>query len=111
MQQADIKYLSLTKVDPLKVFKLLDSLSYETIITLRAKYSNKIFRRNIASFLKIYNGMRISVCGEDLRCLGVLPGPRYQKIFERVFAAKLNGKVKTKEEELNLIKQLLKKRS
>jgi tRNA nucleotidyltransferase (CCA-adding enzyme) len=111
MRISDIKYLSGTKIKPSKMFKLLKPLSYETIVALRAKYQNKIFRRNTASFLEIYNEMRISVCGEDLRCLGVLPGPRYQRIFEQVLAAKLNGQVKNKEEELILIKQLLKKRS
>jgi len=52
--------------------------------------------------------MRILISGEDLHKLGVLPGPRYQKIFARVLNAKLNGQIKTKEEELELIKQLIK---
>ncbi|MFH0855730.1 MAG: CCA tRNA nucleotidyltransferase [Candidatus Omnitrophota bacterium] len=109
MRPCDIRYLSSSKIQPSRMFKLLEPLSYETIIALRARHKNKIFRRNTADFLEIYNGMRISVCGQDLRCLGVLPGPRYQKIFERVLSAKLNGRAKTKEEELILIKKLLKK--
>ncbi len=103
-----IKDLSKTKIRPSRVYALLEPLSYESIIALRAKHNNSIFRRNIADFLEIYNGMRILVCGDDLRCLGLLPGPRYQKIFSLVLNAKLNGEVKTKDEELSLIKGLLK---
>ena len=104
-----IKDLSRAKIEPAKIFAFLEPLSYETILALKAKYANSAFRLNIANFLEIYNGMRIFIGGEDLHCLGVLPGPRYQKIFEQVLAAKLNGRVKSKEEELILIKQLLKK--
>ncbi|MFA5150152.1 MAG: hypothetical protein WC090_02895, partial [Candidatus Omnitrophota bacterium] len=92
-------------------FALLEPLSYETILALRAKYNNPVFKRNITDFLDIYNGMRISVSGDDLAGLGVLPGPRYRKIFTQVLKAKLNGQVRNKEEELALIKQLLRKRS
>ena len=103
--------LSKVKVKPSRIFSLLEPLSYETILAFRAKYKNPVFKRNIKDFLDIYNGMRIFVSGNDLRGLGVLPGPRYQKIFTQVLRAKLNGQVKTKEEELALIKQLLRKRS
>lgn len=113
-KQAGCKFiaeLSSPKIKPSRIFVLLERLSYETIIALRAKYMNRVFKRNIADFLEIYNGMRIFVSGEDLHGLGVLPGPRYQKIFARVLNAKLNGQVKTKEEELSLIRELLKNRS
>ncbi len=107
----DIADLSKAGIKPSRLYVLLEPLSYETIIALRAKYRDSLIRRNIADFLEIYNGMRIFVCGEDLHCLGLLPGPRYQKIFAQVLNAKLNGRVKTKEEELSLIRQLLRKRS
>lgn len=103
-----IKDLSKKNTKPARIFACLEPLSYETIIALRARYANPAFRLNIANFLEIYNGMRILVCGEDLHCLGVFPGPKYRRIFARVLTAKLNGKIKTKDEELKLIKQLLK---
>ena len=103
--------LSRASIAPARIFALLEPLSYETILALRAKYNNPVFKRNITDFLDIYNGMRISVSGDDLAGLGVLPGPRYRKIFTQVLKAKLNGQVRNKEEELALIKQLLRKRS
>ncbi|MDD2927380.1 MAG: hypothetical protein PHE30_00825 [Candidatus Omnitrophica bacterium] len=101
--------LSRASIKPARIFGLLEPLSYETILALRAKYNNPVFKRNITDFLDIYNGMRISVSGNDLAGLGVLPGPRYRKIFTQVLKAKLNSQVRNKEEELALIKQLLRK--
>ncbi|MCX5707068.1 MAG: hypothetical protein NTW13_05390 [Candidatus Omnitrophica bacterium] len=103
--------LSKVKIKPSKLFALLEPLSYETILVLRARHKNFNLKRHIADFLEIYNGMRIFVSGRDLHGLGVLPGPSYLKIFTQVLNAKLNGRVKTKGEELALIKGLIKKRS
>ncbi|MFA5287484.1 MAG: hypothetical protein WC394_04365 [Candidatus Omnitrophota bacterium] len=103
--------LSNPKIKPAKIFALLNPLSYEAVIALRAKYKNSVLKRHIADFLEIYNGMCIFVSGDDLHRLGLSPGPSYQEIFALVLNAKLNGEVKNKEEELSLIKELLKKRS
>jgi len=107
--RAFIADLSSLGIKPSRIFALLEPLSYETIISLRAKYNNPVLRRHIADFLEIYNGMCILVSGNDLHCLGLPPGPRYRKIFAYVLSAKLNGEVKDKEEEMSLIKRLLKK--
>jgi len=111
MPLKEVRDLSKAKIKPSRIFMLLEPLSYETILALKVKHNNPVFKRNLTNFLNIYNDMRILVCGEDLHCLGVLPGPRYQKIFTLVLNAKLNGKIKSKEEELSLIKKLIKKRS
>ena len=75
---------------------------------MRSKYHNGVLRQNIAAFLEIYNGMRLAVSGGDLNGMGLSPGPAYRKIFTHVLTAKLNGEVNTREEELSLIRQLLK---
>lgn len=103
--------LSRRAIKPSHIFALLEPLSYETILALKAKYNNLILKEHIEDFLEIYNGMRIYVSGDDLHGLGVVPGPSYQKIFAEVLKAKLNGLVRTKAEELVLIKSLLNKRS
>jgi tRNA nucleotidyltransferase (CCA-adding enzyme) len=103
--------LNKAKIKPSRIYAILEPLSYESIIMLAAKYSRVYLNEHIADFLEIYNGMRIYVSGEDLHGLGVLPGPGYQKIFSHVLNAKLNGQVRTKEQEMLLIKELIKKRS
>jgi tRNA nucleotidyltransferase (CCA-adding enzyme) len=103
-----IRQLCGKKIRPSRIFDLLEPLSYEVIILLRAKYKNPVLKRHIADFFSNYNGMRICVSGDDLHRLGVAPGPYYQKIFTQVLKAKLEGQLRTKEEELALIRKLIK---
>ena len=46
--------------------------------------------------------------GETLKQMLLTPGPTYQKILIALRAAWLDGEVKTKEEEITLLKKLLK---
>jgi tRNA nucleotidyltransferase (CCA-adding enzyme) len=100
--------LSKKQVSPEKIFSLLEPLSYETIILISATTLNNNFKKHLADFFEIYNGMRLCISGNDLGGLGVLPGPEYRKIFAQVLAAKLNGRVKNRQTELALIKKLVK---
>jgi len=100
--------LSKPDLSPAQIFAKLEPLSYEAIILLRASSSNKYLKKYIRDFLEIYNGMRLYVNGSHLYKMGVLPGPRYKKIFAKVLKAKLNGEVKSLREELKLIKKLVK---
>jgi len=100
--------LNKEKIKPSKIFALLEPLSYETLLLLKAKYKSKRIQRHIANFFKYYNGIRIHITGNDLHRLGLEPGPRYQKIFAKVLNAKLDGKVETKEEELAIVAKLIK---
>jgi tRNA nucleotidyltransferase (CCA-adding enzyme) len=102
-----VSKLSRNKVNPAEIFHLLEPLSYEVTLFIKAKYKNHNLQKHIADFFEIYNGMKICISGDDLRRLGVIPGPFYQKVFTKVLNAKLEGLVKTKDDELVLIKRLL----
>lgn len=103
-----IELLSKKKVLPVKIFNQLEPLSYETIILLKASSANKNVKRNISNFLEVYNGIRLFISGKDLAGLGIIPGPKYQKIFSKVMEAKLSGQVKSMSQELEMIKELIK---
>lgn len=100
-----VRRLNRDKAKPSEIFDMLEDLSYEVIITIKAKHKNALVQRNIKDFLEIYNGMRICISGDDLRRLGIPAGSYYKKIFSLVLKAKLNGAVKTKEDELSLIRK------
>ncbi len=89
-----------------KIFSLVEPLSYEAVILLKTTVKNKYLQKHLRDFFAVYNGMRLCVGGNDLGCLGVLPGPRYQKILGKVLKAKLNGQVNGRRAELVLIKKL-----
>ena len=104
-----VRQLCRKDIKPSRIFILLEPLSYEVILLLRAKYANPVFRRHIEEFFEIYNGMRVFISGDDLHGLGIRPGPRYKEIFTTVLRAKLDGLVKTKEEEMILIRKIIRK--
>ncbi|MFA7706138.1 MAG: hypothetical protein WCX91_03425, partial [Candidatus Omnitrophota bacterium] len=85
------------QIKPAQVFNLLKPFSYEAIILLRSVSGDSVFKKHITDFLKIYNCVRLSISGDDLYRLGVLPGPKYQKILNKVLAARLNGSVKNRQ--------------
>ncbi len=105
-----IAELNRGSLKPAKIFAMLEPLSYEVIIMLKAKYPKPNINRHIEDFFEIYNGMRLFVSGHDLHGFGLKPGPVYQQIFSRVLEAKLNGRLKTKQQELELIRRLVKKK-
>ncbi|RKY31933.1 MAG: hypothetical protein DRP74_03760 [Candidatus Omnitrophota bacterium] len=92
---------------PSTIFRLLEPLSYEVILLLRAKFCDKIINKSTENFLTIYDDIRVITNGEDLRRLGLGPGPVYQKIFSRVLNAKVDGLIKSRAEELRLIKKIV----
>lgn len=101
-----IRKLSQPRLKPYTVFGLLENLSYEIILLLKAKYRNRYLSGNIEKFIMVYKGRQLSVRGEDLRKLGITPGPVYQKILKAVLEEKINGKIITKAQELKLLKNL-----
>jgi tRNA nucleotidyltransferase (CCA-adding enzyme) len=101
-----IKKLNRSRIRPSTIFRLFEPLSYEAIIFIKALHKSRYTQIYIEDFFKVYNGVHIYVSGNDLKKLGITPGPNYQKIFKRVLNAKLNGAVKTKEDELTFINKL-----
>ncbi|MBU1999166.1 MAG: hypothetical protein ABIG46_02135 [Candidatus Omnitrophota bacterium] len=103
------KELSSGALNPAKIFYLLEPLSYEMIIFIRANSSSKILRRRMEDFFCYYHGLRLHITGDDLRRLGVRPGPKFKLIFDAIFVAKLNSHLSTKAQELTLAKRIIRK--
>lgn len=59
-------------------------------------------------FLKELKDIKIQITGSDLINLGLKPSPMFNKIFNEILQEKLNGKIKTKEAELNYAKSFAK---
>lgn len=100
--------LARAKSRPSQIYAFFEPLSYEAIVLLQAKYKDRRIQGRISDFLRLYNGMRIHISGHDLKGLGLKPGEAYREIFKKILNARLDGLVKTKEEELALVKKALK---
>lgn len=85
----------------------LDPLSRESIILLYALAGSKALQDNIRLYLESLQYVRPRLRGGALKELGVLPGPLYGEILDRLRRAVLDGELRSYDEELNFVKSYL----
>jgi tRNA nucleotidyltransferase (CCA-adding enzyme) len=86
---------------------LLEPLPLEGVLFLMAKSRKEEIRRHISQYLARLRFQTIEVGGEDLRALGLAPGPEYARILKAVKAARLDGAAETREKQLALARKLV----
>ena len=89
------------QLHPSQVYQLLEPLSLEEIIVLKAKARHRHVEAHIETFLYELHAVRTALTGHQIKELGVAPGPAYQRLLRAVLFAKLDGKVKSKEDEMD----------
>ncbi len=120
-----IKRLNLTAFDK-KVIKEVRDLLKKNEKSFRGKYAiyntfNKLSdfaictyymisdNSAVVKFLDALREIKVILTGRDLIELGIVPSPRFNKIFDKVLKEKLNGKLITKEDEISFVKKYIKK--
>jgi len=90
-----------------EVFFFLRGLSVEVLLYHMAKSHSAEIKRLISLYFTKLHGARPQVGGDDLKALGLEQGPRYREILDAVLSAQLNGRVSSREDELQLVRELL----
>ncbi len=88
------------------LYAILHPIPVEGILFLMARSKKEYIKRNISQYLARLRNMKIDVSGNDLQELGIEPGPVYTAILSKLMTAKLDGKVDTREQQLQLTEQL-----
>ncbi|MGC8753478.1 MAG: CBS domain-containing protein [Thermosulfidibacteraceae bacterium] len=101
-----IEKLKETK-DTVENYRLLRPYAIESLLFFLAMVDEDEIRQKIGMYLMELMDIRIEVSGKDVLNFGVNPGPIVGKLLEKVLEAKVRGDVRTKEEELNLLKRLI----
>lgn len=106
----EFKYLPELKedIDPVKLYKIGKNLSIEEIILLLVKEDNKRIKENLSYYLEELSRVKIEINGNDIKNMGVKPGPEIKEILKRVFEARLRGIVGNRQEELDYARSLVK---
>ncbi len=98
----DLKELYFTRIknDNYEIYK---NMQNKTDLAIAAYYvitgSN-----NIVKYLTELKQIKPIITGDDLIKLGLTPSPLFNEIFEKILKAKLDGNLKTKEEETAFVK-------
>ncbi|MGE5855024.1 MAG: CBS domain-containing protein, partial [Syntrophaceae bacterium] len=91
-----------------RVYDLLKRLDLEPLLLMMAKSKRESTRKYISQYLTRLRNVRISLNGDDLKALGIPPGPRYRKLLAELMDARLDDEVRTREEEIEYVKRGLK---
>jgi len=62
-------------------------------------------RKLLSQFISQWRKTKVALTGRELQELGLPPGPLYQKVFKRLLEAHLQGEVKDKADEVELVRR------
>lgn len=96
--------MSLPLKDPVKVYNHLCNLSIETLLFAMAITPDDEKKKEISHYLLNLRQVRPLTKGSDLIRIGIKPGPVFSEILRAVLEEKLMGRLKTKEEEIEFIR-------
>jgi tRNA nucleotidyltransferase (CCA-adding enzyme) len=105
-----LKKLESRRLNPSQIYRLLQPLSYETILFIMSQAKTAKIKKRISSFLKDYGGVKVAIGGSELKNLGLLPGPEFKHILNEILYAKIDGKLKSRAEELEFARKLIQKK-
>jgi len=90
---------------PKEIYYTLQPLSMQTILFTMAKARDKEQKRAISLYLTTLRKIKPALTGEDLEQMGYSPGPLFKKVLKALLDAKLEGQIKSREDEVRLLKQ------
>lgn len=83
---------------PSQAYKLLVQQPRPVVFYLQAYFPQAKVQSRIKNYLVKVPQIRINLPESDLLVLGVKPGPKFDKILERIFFDQLDGKIKTQQQ-------------
>ncbi|QTA89368.1 CBS domain-containing protein [Desulfonema magnum] len=101
--EADKRLFWLKQNSPLtnsSIYRNLFSFRIELILYMMATTKQEKVKKSISQYVTQLRHVRTSLAGRDLKKMGIEPGPIYREILEAVLDAKLNGLLKTRNDEL-----------
>lgn len=83
------------------LYEKLTGFKTEPILYMMAATRQERVKRAISLFFTRLRQVQTALTGEDLKGMGLEPGPIYREILQKVLNQKLNGRLKTRDEELD----------
>jgi len=87
------------------LYHQLTGFKIELILYMMAATKYENIKRSISKYFTRLRHIQPAVTGKDLLAMGLDPGPVFKEILHAVLDAKLNGQLKTRNDELNFVKE------
>jgi tRNA nucleotidyltransferase (CCA-adding enzyme) len=90
------------------LYRKLSGFRTELILYMMAAARKQTVKKSISHFFTNLRRTSISLKGSDLKKMKLTPGPVYRQVLSAVLDAKLDGKLKTKEDEIKFAHHYIK---
>ncbi|BBO66472.1 poly(A) polymerase [Desulfosarcina alkanivorans] len=87
------------------VYNLLKGFKTEMILYMMVCTTSRMAKKRISHYHTQLRNVTITISGKDLLKMDIKPGPIYSKILQAVLEAKLNGVLRTREDEFNFARE------
>ncbi|MEM7113936.1 MAG: hypothetical protein AAF614_15990 [Chloroflexota bacterium] len=97
-------------MQPSEIEQALRGIPLRVLLTVQADLAAEHwFAERLAAYVGVWRWVKTAVTGDDLRTLGLPPGPRYREILNEVLAEKINGRLPTEADERAYLEGLVAK--
>ena len=87
--------------------EVLAPLSLESLLYLMAETENEHLQKSLSRYITQWQHEKADITGDDLKALGLPPGPLYSHILRTALKAKLDGETQGREAQLGLARELM----
>jgi tRNA nucleotidyltransferase (CCA-adding enzyme) len=92
--------------EPVETYNLLSKLKLETILLAMATSKERLKQKVISQYLTELRKAKTILSGEDLKQMGIKPGPLYSRILKELLDERLRGHLKSREDEERFVRSL-----
>ena len=89
------------------LYNKLSGFKTELLLYMMAATKKEIVKRSISNYFTRLRYVHTLISGKDLKNMEIEPGPVFREILQTVLEAKLNGKLKTKSDELAFVRRYM----
>jgi tRNA nucleotidyltransferase (CCA-adding enzyme) len=93
------RLLSLGRLSASQIYRILQPFSTDVLLYMVARGRDRGAKRYVSQFITRDRGVRPTLTGEDLKAMGLQPGPIFRKTLDGLRDARLDGKIHSRQEE------------
>ncbi len=106
MSQARDLMRKLPLDDPVEIYQHLHKLSLETVLFSMALSKDRQKQKVVSQYLTELRKVKTILKGDDLKNMGIQPGPLYSKILTMLLEERLRGHLKSREDEEKFVRAI-----
>ncbi len=107
-QEADQTLFSMSgkkRMNPSELHRLLETFETEVLLYMMARTEKRHVKRSISLYMTQLRGQQAPIGGDDLKKVGLIPGPLFKQILDEILDAKLDGKIKGREDAIEYVRK------